>query len=73
MALDLTDEEASTLVKHLRQVLDYIRYPFAPRTDPLRPILVKLEPPVPDRFCYSRYRLEQVPALGEGSADYEPL
>jgi hypothetical protein len=47
MTLDLTDEEAAALAKHLRQALDYARYPLAPRLDPLKAILAKLEPPTP--------------------------
>lgn len=49
MTLDLTDEEAAALRKHLREALDYTRYPFAPRLDPLKAILAKLEPPAPRR------------------------
>lgn len=47
MTLDLTDEEAAALAKHLRQALDYARYPLAPRLDPLKAILAKLDPPPP--------------------------
>jgi hypothetical protein len=43
MFLDLTDDEAAALARHLRQTLDYTRYPFAPRFDPLKAILAKLE------------------------------
>jgi hypothetical protein len=45
MNLDLTDNEAVALAKHLRQAIDYARYPYAPRLDPLKAILAKLEPP----------------------------
>jgi len=47
MTLDLTDDEALALAKHLRQALDYARYSFAPRLDPLKSILAKLQPPKP--------------------------
>ena len=47
MILDLTDDEAAALARHLRQTLDYDPYPFAPRLDPLKSILAKLEPPKP--------------------------
>jgi len=47
MHLDLTDEEARALARHLRDALDYSRYPFAPRRDPLKAILAKLDPPKP--------------------------
>lgn len=45
MNLDLTDEEADELTRHLREAIDYARYPLAPRLDPLKAILVKLDPP----------------------------
>jgi hypothetical protein len=41
MTLDLTDAETAALAKHLRQALDYARYPYAPRLDPLKAILAK--------------------------------
>ena len=47
MTLDLTDDEARALTKHLRQAIDNHRYPLAPRLDPLKTILAKLEPPKP--------------------------
>jgi hypothetical protein len=34
MHLDLTDDEADALAKHLRQALDEARYPLAPRLKP---------------------------------------
>ena len=44
MTLDLTDEEAAALTKHLREAIDDARFPLAPRSarrsDP-----GKLEPP----------------------------
>ena len=37
ITLDLTDEEAAALAKHLRQAIDEARHPLAPRfTDILR-------------------------------------
>ena len=47
MTLDLTDDEKLALVAHLRHALEYDPYPFAPRLDPLKTILAKLEPPKP--------------------------
>jgi len=47
MTLDLTEDEARALAKHLRQALDHDPYPLAPRLDPLKAILDKLDPPVP--------------------------
>jgi len=45
MTLDLTDDEARALAAHLRHALEYDPYPYAPRRDPLKAILAKLEPP----------------------------
>jgi hypothetical protein len=45
MTLDLTDDEKAALVAHLRHALEYDPFPFAPRLDPLKAILPKLEPP----------------------------
>jgi hypothetical protein len=47
MNLELTDDEARALTRHLRQALDYAPYPLAPRLDPLKAILAKLDPPAP--------------------------
>jgi hypothetical protein len=49
MTLDLTDDEAAALAQHLRQALDDHRYPYAPRPDPPKAILAKLEPPASGR------------------------
>jgi hypothetical protein len=54
MNLDLTDEEATALIRHLREALYYARYPFAPRLDPLKAILARLEPPRRQRGRYCR-------------------
>jgi hypothetical protein len=49
MHLELTDDEARALTKHLRQAIDYARYPLAPRLDPLKAILAKIDsPPRPE-------------------------
>jgi hypothetical protein len=47
MTLDLTDDEARALIEHLRHALEYDPFPFAPRLDPLKSVLAKLEPPAP--------------------------
>jgi hypothetical protein len=47
MSLDLTDDEKLALVAHLRHALEYDPFPLAPRLDPLKAILAKLEPPTP--------------------------
>jgi hypothetical protein len=44
---DLTDEEKRALIALLRETVDYARYPLAPRLDPLKAILAKLDPPPP--------------------------
>ena len=44
---DLTDEEKRALIALLHKTLDYARYPLAPRLDPLKAILAKLDPPPP--------------------------
>jgi hypothetical protein len=47
MILELSDDEAAALTRHLRQALDYDPYPLAPRIDPLKSVLAKLKPPTP--------------------------
>jgi hypothetical protein len=47
MTLDLTEDETAALVAHLRHALEYDPFPYAPRLDPLKAILAKLEPPPP--------------------------
>ena len=47
MVLELSDEEAAALTRHLRHAIDDARFPYAPRLDPLKSILAKLEPPKP--------------------------
>jgi hypothetical protein len=49
MTLDLTDEETVALVRHLRRAIDYDSHPLAPRLDPLKSILPKLDRPHRDR------------------------
>jgi hypothetical protein len=66
MHLDLSDDEAAALTKHLRQALDYARYPLAPRLDPLKAILAKLDPPAPKPEPLSPLRAGMGPSLGQG-------
>jgi hypothetical protein len=66
MTLDLTDDEARALAKHLRQVLDYDPYPLAPRLDPLKAILAKLEPPARRREPLPRLKPGMGPSVGRG-------
>lgn len=69
MTLNLTEEEASALAKHLREALDYARYPFAPQLDPLKAILAKLEPPglQPEPLLPLKGGL--APSVGRGEAE----
>lgn len=66
MTLDLTDEEAAALARHLRQTLDYTRFPYAPRLDPLKAILAKLEPPKPAPERLPRLQPGGAPSVGRG-------
>ena len=66
MHLDLTDEEARALARHLRDALDYSRYPFAPRRDPLKAILAKLDPPSPKSEPLPPLRPGMGPTHGQG-------
>ena len=45
--LDLDDEERLALIGRLRRILDDARYPDSPRWQPLKRLLFKLDPPVP--------------------------
>jgi len=45
MTLNLTDDEARALAVHLGHALEYDPFPHAPRLDPVKAILAKLEPP----------------------------
>jgi hypothetical protein len=45
VTLDLTDDEARALAKHVCGAKRNDPFPFAPRLDPLKTILSKLEPP----------------------------
>jgi hypothetical protein len=47
LPLDLTDEEKRALIALLRETLEYAHFPLAPRLDPLKAILAKLDPPPP--------------------------
>jgi hypothetical protein len=45
--LDLTDDEKQALIALLKRTLEYARFPLAPRLDPLKAILAKLDPQPP--------------------------
>jgi hypothetical protein len=46
--LALTADERAALIGLLRRALDEARYPLSRRYDPLKAVLAKLEPPVPE-------------------------
>ena len=64
--IDLTADEARALAKHLRQAIDYDFYPLAPRFDPLKAILAKLEPPKPQPEALPPLRVGLVPSPRRG-------
>ena len=66
MTLDLTDDEAAALAKHLRQAIDDARYPLAPRLDPLKAILAKLDPPKPRPEPPPQLKPGMGPSVGRG-------
>jgi hypothetical protein len=43
--LDLTVEEKQALIALLKRTLEHARLPLAPRLDPLKAIMAKVEPP----------------------------
>ncbi len=45
MNFELIDNGAAALAKHLQRTLDDDPFPLAPRLDPVKAILAKLEPP----------------------------
>jgi hypothetical protein len=67
MTLDLTDDEARALARHLRHAIDDDPYPHAPRLDPLKAILEKLDPspPRPERLL-PPLRPGMAPTHGQG-------
>jgi hypothetical protein len=66
MNLDLTDDEKAALVAHLRHALEYDPFPYAPRLDPLKAILAKLEPPKPQPEPLPPLRPGMGPTHGQG-------
>lgn len=63
--LELTADERKALIVLLRQTLDYARFPLAPRLDPLKAILAKLEPPK-SRYQPLLLKLGMGPTRGQG-------
>lgn len=59
------------LAKHLRQAIDEARYPLAPRLDPLKAILSKLETPKAETRTLTRLNPAWGRAFGAGGGDDE--
>jgi hypothetical protein len=59
MTRELSDDETAALARYLRQKLDDERFPLAPRLDPVKAILEKLDPPA--------QRSDPLPPLMPGS------
>ena len=64
--LELTADERKALIALLRQTLDYARFPLAPRLDPLKAILTKLEPPKPQYDPPPPLKPGMGPSVGRG-------
>jgi hypothetical protein len=65
MTLGLTDDETRALAAHLKHALEYDRFPYAPRLEPLKAILAKLASPV--------LPCEPLPPLKAGAAPRRPV
>jgi hypothetical protein len=66
MTLNLNDDEKAALVAHLRHALEYDPFPFAPRIDPLKAILAKLDPPTPQPEPLPPLKPGMGPRVGRG-------
>jgi len=67
--LDLTDDERAALIALSKRTLDYARYPYSPRLDPLKAILAKLEPgPLPHAPKAPAAPYQPPPPLPRGAA-----
>jgi hypothetical protein len=64
--LVLTTDERRALIALLRRTLDETRYPLAPRLDPLKAILAKLDPQPPQPAPLPPLRPSLVPTRGRG-------
>ena len=64
--LELTEEEERALIALLRRTLNYTRYPLAPRLDPLKSVLAKLDPPKPAYVPLPPLRPGMGPTHGKG-------
>jgi hypothetical protein len=64
--LTLSDEEHAALVRAVRKILDEDRFPLAPRLDPLKAVLAKLDPPAPRTEPLPPLRPGMGPSRGQG-------
>jgi hypothetical protein len=64
--LNLTDDEKEALIALLKRTLEYARFPLAPRLDPLKAILARLDPPSPQPAPLPPLRPGMVPRVGRG-------
>jgi hypothetical protein len=66
MPLDLTDDETRALVQLLRRAIDEDHYFRAPRLDPLKAILAKLDPSAPRPEPLPLLKPGMGPSVGRG-------
>jgi hypothetical protein len=66
MTVDLPDEEAAALTRYLRQKLDDERFPLAPRLNPLKAVLAKVDPPAPRPEPLPPLKPGKGPTVGRG-------
>jgi hypothetical protein len=63
---ELATEERTALIALLKRTLEYARFPLAPRLDPRKAILAKLDPPPPQPAPLPPLRLGMGPTHGQG-------
>jgi hypothetical protein len=73
MVFDVTDDEKLALVAHLRHALEHDPFPHAPRLDPLKTILAKLEPPAPQPEPLPPLKAGMAPSVGAGAGEIESV
>ena len=69
---DLTDDELAAVTAAIRRAIETDRFPRAPRLDPLRSALAKLEPTAPKPTRRRRPRRQPVAANGRGDSLSRP-
>jgi hypothetical protein len=63
--IDLTDDERAALVALIRRAIEEDRFPRAPRLDPLRSALAKLDPTAAAALARPRVGENVAPAVRE--------